>query len=158
MYFIRFSISCGSFSVSSSPFSLPTKNQKRSAWFVLRCCLCRLCCLCGLRMCHLRKRNHRIVFFHKQQAEGSRSAVAGNSRRCFLQVYPFKWAVLVNQALDVAELLVVHSRIGNKQDAPVDVCRISEYPADVMFCHAGKVANRHAANCHFTLPQYDDRM
>ena len=45
---------------------------------------------------YLKKGVRNIVPSHEQEAEGARTAVAGNGRRGFLQVDPFKCTILLH--------------------------------------------------------------
>ena len=73
--------------------------------------------LCG----RLKKGVRDIVPSHKQKTKGAGTTVAGNGGGRFLQVNPFKRTVLLHQILNVLQPFLVHSRVGDEQNPPVDV-------------------------------------
>lgn len=62
-----------------------------------------------------------IIFPHKQQAKGTRTAIACNRRGCFLQIHPFKRTILPHQILDIVEPFLIHPGICDKYNTPVDL-------------------------------------
>ena len=56
----------------------------------------------------LEKGNRRVVPPHKQQSEGPGAAVAGDGGGRLLQIDPLKGTVLLHQALNKPEPLLIH--------------------------------------------------
>lgn len=100
----------------------------------------------------------RFIFFHKQQPKGTGAAVAGDSGRDFLQVYPLEGTILFYKRLDKSQFFIVHSGVGDKENTSVYISCADEHFSHIMPGDMRETAYRQTAHGHFTLVQTDDGM